>query len=438
MPVLSFPGIIDLLSLHHADTRRYPVLLETSTGDGWNILLAFPQQTLTFGGEQSRQCLEQLDAMWLAERSLADPVSAHLPFRGGWFIYLGYELLQGIEPSVPARPQDSDFPLAVLMRVPAAILVNFRQKITWVFAETGYESLLNQLSDDCAKSAIIPDLAIRLNALQEQPEHEFLGGVARIQRYIREGDVFQVNLSRRWHGQVRSATPALALYQTLRRSNPAPFAGLARLSESHSVVSSSPERLVQVQSGQVRTRPIAGTFPRHGDHKQDAQTRAALAAHPKERAEHVMLVDLERNDLGRICEPGSVRVPELMAIASYAHVHHIESTVAGQLRADVTPAQLIRALFPGGTITGCPKVRTMQIIRELEMTPRHAYTGSMGYLNRDGDLDLNILIRTMMVSNENIRFSAGAGIVADSDALRELDETRIKAKGLLRALGLGG
>lgn len=438
MPVLSFPGAVDLLSLHQADPQRYPVLLETTAGDGWNILLAFPQQALSFDSDQAQHCLQQLDAAWQAERGMADPASVHLPFRGGWFVYLGYELLHGVESSVPTRPPDSDFPLATLMRIPAAIMVNPRQGVTWLLTETEHASLLKILVDDCAKSRITADLSIGLSDLFEQAEQDFLEGVARIQRYIHEGDVFQVNLSRRWHGQVRSATPAPALYQTLRRSNPAPFAGLARLTPQHSIVSSSPERLVQVQAGRVHTRPIAGTYPRHSDHRQDAQTRAALVAHPKERAEHVMLVDLERNDLGRVCEPGSVRVPELMTVASYAHVHHIESTVVGQLRADVTPAQLIRALFPGGTITGCPKVRTMQIIRELETTPRHAYTGSMGYLNRDGDMDLNILIRTIMVVKQDIRFSAGAGIVADSDPLRELNETRVKAKGLLRALGLDG
>ncbi|MEQ1669069.1 MAG: chorismate-binding protein, partial [Sulfuriferula sp.] len=188
--------------------------------------------------------------------------------------------------------------------------------------------------------------------------------------------------------------------------------------------------------GHALTRPIAGTHPRHTDAAHDAQIRAELIAHPKERAEHVMLVDLERNDLGRVCVPGTVCVDELMAVASYQHVHHIESTVTGKLRAGLTVAELVLALFPGGTITGCPKIRTMQIIRELEQTPRGAYTGSMGYINLDGDLDLNILIRTLMLSGQELVFSAGAGIVVDSDPARELAETRAKAKGLLRAFGL--
>ncbi|MHB1175832.1 MAG: aminodeoxychorismate synthase component I [Sulfuriferula sp.] len=438
MPVLYLPRSIDLLSLHQADPQRYPALLETVSGDGWDILLAFPQQTLLFKNGEAQQCLDQLDAAWRAACCVADPATGHLPFRGGWFLYLGYELLEGLEPTVPSRPVDADFPLAAIIQIPAAVMVNRRSGETWLFSETEYANLLDTLQHDLAGLMPAGDIPITLGDLHETPEQDFLEEVKQIQRYIRAGDVFQVNLSRRWHGRVQSKSPAPALYQTLRRSNPAPFSGLARLTHEHAIVSSSPERLVQVQAGMVHTRPIAGTHPRHSEHEKDAQTCAELVAHPKERAEHVMLVDLERNDLGRVCVPGSVRVAELMAVASYTYVHHIESTVVGKLRAGITPVQVIRALFPGGTITGCPKVRTMQIIRELEATPRYAYTGSMGYLNRDGDMDLNILIRTIMVSGEHISFSAGAGIVADSDPATELDETRAKAKGLLRALGLAG
>ena len=161
-----------------------------------------------------------------------------------------------------------------------------------------------------------------------------------------------------------------------------------------------------------------------------------LIAHPKERAEHVMLIDLERNDLGRICAPGSVEVDELMTVESYAHVHHIVSNVRGCLRANATPGDVIRAVFPGGTITGCPKVRSMQIITELEGVGRGAYTGALGYLDRGGNMDLNILIRTLTLRDGLIRLRAGAGIVADSDAQSELAETRAKARGLLRALGV--
>ena len=184
----------------------------------------------------------------------------------------------------------------------------------------------------------------------------------------------------------------------------------------------------------IETRPIAGTRPRGMDREDDVSRQTELLAHPKERAEHIMLIDLERNDLGRICKPGSVKVNELMAIESYAHVHHIVSNVCGDIREGVTPADVIRAVFPGGTITGCPKVRCMEIIAELEGQARGAYTGSFGYIGRDGSMDLNILIRTIVLDGEDLSIRAGAGIVSDSDPERELSETRAKAEGMLRAL----
>jgi len=214
--------------------------------------------------------------------------------------------------------------------------------------------------------------------------------------------------------------------------NPAPFAGLLA-HDGWALASSSPERLVSVRGKLVETRPIAGTRPRfEGD--DDAARVDELVGHPKERAEHVMLIDLERNDLGRVCVPGSVRVDELMVVESYAHVHHIVSNVRGELRAGVGPGQVLAAVFPGGTITGCPKVRCMQIIAELEGEGRGPYTGALGYLDRNGDMDLNILIRSAWLAGTEAQLRAGAGLVVDSIAANELDETRAKARGLLRAL----
>lgn len=186
----------------------------------------------------------------------------------------------------------------------------------------------------------------------------------------------------------------------------------------------------------LETRPIAGTRPRSECAAHDVALSKELIGHPKERAEHVMLLDLERNDLGRIAATGSVHVNELMAVESFAHVHHIVSNVRAVLRAGVAPGEVLRAVFPGGTITGCPKVRCMEIIAELEQAPRGAYTGSMGYLNHDGDMDFNILIRTLVCEHEQLEFRAGAGIVADSIPELELEETRAKARGLAKALGV--
>ena len=200
------------------------------------------------------------------------------------------------------------------------------------------------------------------------------------------------------------------------------------------IISSSPERLVRARGGLIETRPIAGTAPRNAGKEEQGGIEERLLAHPKERAEHVMLIDLERNDLGRVCRPGSIEVNELLVLESYAHVHHLVSNVRGRLREGAQPGQVMRAVFPGGTITGCPKVRCMKIIAELERQPRQAYTGSMGFLNHDGGMDLNILIRTLIQEGERIRLRAGAGIVADSIPDRELEETRAKARGMLLAL----
>jgi anthranilate synthase component I len=353
-----------------------------------------------------------------------------VPFAGGWFIYLGYELAEEIE-STLVLPQ-APTPVAYAQRMHAAAIYDHAQKTTWLMAEAGHEELIDELAKalDAARDPL-ESSAHALTRLEEESPELFLSRVAAAQAHIAAGDVYQVNLSRGWHGRLAPGISAAALYASLRRANPSPFGGIAQLPWM-SVLSTSPERLVECRDGQVQTRPIAGTHPRTGN---DREVIAALAAHPKERAEHVMLLDLERNDIGRIAQAGSVTVDEYAIVESYAHVHHLVSNVRGRLRSDVSPIDVIRAVFPGGTITGCPKIRCMQIIAALENEARSAYTGSCGYLGLDGSLDLNILIRTATLMGDAMSFRTGAGIVADSDPLRELEETRAKARGLLRALG---
>lgn len=432
---LRLAGTPDLLSWHQLDPEAYPVLLESSSGEGWHILMALPESIRLYSSANAATLHHDLRALELGNESRLAELP-ELPFRGGWFLYLGYEYLHQIEPSVLPREPDDAFPLAALMKIPAAVVQHAGSGETWLVSETGLQ--LHQLERDSRRVVPVVSVQLPVITLVEEAPEAFLDGVASIREYIRAGDVFQVNLSRRWHGYASQPVDPASLRLRLRDANPAPFAGLARLDATHAIVSSSPERLFSIRQGMISTRPIAGTHPRLPDAEADRQQRDALLEHPKERAEHIMLVDLERNDLGRVCQPGSVRVEELMGVSSYAWVHHIESVVTGRLQSGWQPADVVRALFPGGTITGCPKVRTMQIIRELETTPRHAYTGSMGYINRNGDMDLNILIRSMMVAGPELTFSAGAGIVADSDPQRELQETRAKARGLLRALEENG
>jgi anthranilate synthase component 1 len=328
--------------------------------------------------------------------------------------------------------------VALASRVHAALVVDHQSQTAWLMAEPTREDCLGALSEDlsrigCRRQEEGGAEPLLNGGLAEEDPTVYKDAVGRAKAYIRDGDIFQANLSRRWHGRLQAGVEHGEIYRRLRASNPGPFAGIMRWGE-HSVLSSSPERLLQVRGDMAQTRPIAGTRPRGFDRQSDRQLSSELIGHPKERAEHVMLIDLERNDLGRVCRPGTVEVNELMVIESYAHVHHIVSNVRGRLRPDVLPGDALRAVFPGGTITGCPKVRCMEIIDELEPNPRSAYTGSFGYLNRDGSLDTNILIRTLQIDGSEVSFRAGGGIVADSDAAAEVNETRAKARGLALAL----
>lgn len=443
------PATPDLLSLHQRDPARYPHLLESvsvpaGTDAAYDILFAFPEATLELATPErllsdgvpaaDADFLAALGAQWRAERVPRPAPGGFLPpFRGGWFVYLGYDFASAIEPRLP-YPRHQEGPLALAQRFRSAVVRAQGSGETWLVLEPGlYPERLQQVLCDLDGLAPVPAPPVRPLDIVEEPAARFLEGVRRIQEYVRAGDVFQVNLSRRWSVRTGDETPPAALYARLRQANPAPFAGLATLTNGFSIVSSSPERLVRVDASRVCLRPIAGTIPRSG--VADAMERSVLSGHPKERAEHVMLIDLARNDLGRLCRPGTITVPALMTTESYRYVHHLVSEVCGLLAPGTGPEAVLAAVFPGGTITGCPKLRCMEIIREIEEAPRGAYTGSMGYLNRDGDLDLNILIRTLVQQPGGIHLRTGAGIVADSRPRRELEETRAKARGLLAALG---
>lgn len=436
----------DLLSLHRLNPQRYPFLLESTSVDSplarHDILFAFPQKIISTSPDQAAMgtsdFLSQLDQAWRRERrDSIDCGGLALPFSGGWFLFLSYELVHEFEKVSGEVFRDNRMPLALAARIPAAVIHDRHHNTTWLVVEREAErneTLLQSIAGDIAE--ITPDTssAISMTGIEEQPASRYIDAVNRAKHYIREGDIFQANLSREWTTRLLDHTRPDQIYARLRTSNPSPFSGLARLSSRSTIISSSPERLLEVRGRQIRTRPIAGTHPRGPDIDSDRRQSSSLLAHPKERAEHIMLIDLERNDLGRVCIPGSIKVPELMVLESYQHVHHIVSEVCGTLRDEVGPGEIIAATFPGGTITGCPKVRCMEIISELEQGPRGAYTGSMGYLNHDGSMDLNILIRTMVQHDDRLYFRAGAGIVADSEPERELAETRAKAEGLLRAL----
>ncbi|MGY4515619.1 aminodeoxychorismate synthase component I [Lysobacter sp. HA18] len=434
----------DLLDLHRLAPARYPVLLESSASgtrigrrdlllatSGEQIVLDHDGRVRDGGGRDlGNDFFAALDDAFAAtSRTHRSPV-------GGWALLIAYEAAAQVEPILHLPSAPGSLPIAIALRIDAAIE---RDRVDG--------SCVLHAVDDTTADSTHADLQRASDmsplpewrkpvAIDEEAPDRFTDGVRRILDYLAAGDVFQANLSRAWSARFDADVEPAALFAQLRRNNPAPFAGLFA-GDGWSVVSASPERLVSVQGDLVETRPIAGTRPRiAGD--DDASRVQELVGHPKERAEHVMLIDLERNDLGRVCRAGTVEVDELMTVESYAHVHHIVSNVRGRLRDGVTPGEVIRAVFPGGTITGCPKVRCMQIIAELEGVGRSAYTGAMGWLAPNGDMDLNILIRSAEVEGREVRFRTGAGIVADSDPQRELDETRAKARGMLRALGVEG
>lgn len=276
--------------------------------------------------------------------------------------------------------------------------------------------------------AALPQLqGLRSNFTREQ----YLDAVRRAIEYIHAGDCFQVNLAQRL--LYPATSPPLELYGRLRDRNPAPFAGYLDLGD-FTVASASPERFLRLEDGEVETRPIKGTRPRGFTPAEDFARREDLLESAKDRAENVMIVDLLRNDLGRVCEYGSVRVEAVCRLESYQYVHHLVSEVRGRLREGLGPIDLLRAAFPGGSVTGAPKIRAMEIIAELEPTARGPYCGSLGYIGFDGAMDTNLLIRTFTIGKGWIQFPVGGGIVADSDPEREYEETLHKAEGLLRAL----
>ena len=345
----ALPSDTDLLALHRLDPLRYPVLLESvasGTAQGrWDFLLVADGKGLRLdadgvtrdlqGNAETGDFLAALDRHWQAERTPRE--EPRWPFRGGWALLLAYELAHQVEPVLQLPRGVAAHPVALALRCPAAVLRDRSTGDCVIVAEAGQGDLIARTVADVAVATRQPDLPMWQppSRIDEDAPERFTEGVQRILDYLRAGDIFQVNLSRAWHARFEAKLDPAALYARLRTANPAPFAGLFA-TPGWTVVSSSPERLVSVRGEVVETRPIAGTRPRfEGD--DDAARIRELVGHPKERAEHVMLIDLERNDLGRVCTPGSVQVDELMTVESYAHGHHIVSNVRGRLRAEAPP-----------------------------------------------------------------------------------------------------
>jgi para-aminobenzoate synthetase component 1 len=382
------------------------------------------------------QILDTLRGLLTAERDreIAADTPLDLPFIGGWLGWLGYELAWEIEklpnPAIDPLP----FPVGYWY-APArfAVLDHWQQKL-YLYAESAIalDDLESRLQEDAiaiSPPTFAPNSEIKFFTSSE----EYQRAIIRAQEYIQSGDIFQANLSLRFSTQT-SLSP-WQIYQQLHQINPSPFASYWQTPWG-AMISCSPERLVDLRDNCASTRPIAGTRKRGENTSQDLALAEELLTNTKEIAEHIMLVDLERNDLGRVCRWGTVEVDELLTIERYSHVMHLVSNVRGELASNVDAIDLMRAMFPGGTITGCPKVRCMEIIAELEPFPRNLFYGSCGYLDRRGYLDLNILIRTLLYDRGTVWGQVGAGIVADSNPQKEWEESLHKAAAQIAALGI--
>lgn len=424
-----------------APTPRRGALLESARitpGTGrYSIAAADP--FLTLSCESGRASMDPFEAARPLLRRFKTPPQP-IPFAGGAIGYFAYEAKRFIEPSSdrPGKPGEG-LPEAYLMFFDEGVVIDHAERALWLFVHGGTLKRLKRLEErlrsglkKLSERPVMRRGDARLPFIETSATRvEFMEQVRKAKRYIRRGEIYQANLSRRYRFALDR--PAADVYAALKRTNPGCFFGLLDAGDFQ-IVSGSPERLVKCGQGALETRPIAGTRGRGRTLAEDRRLATELLLNEKERAEHVMLVDLERNDLGRVSEYGSVSVDELMGLEDYSHVRHIVSNVRGRLKEGLTAVDALKAFFPGGTITGTPKLRSMQVIDELEPVERGPYTGSLGYLSFSGDMDFNIIIRSLVLAGGMASLQVGAGIVADSDPRREYEETLHKAAGVFEAL----
>ncbi|WP_062105734.1 aminodeoxychorismate synthase component I [Bacillus niameyensis] len=402
------------------------------SGDSEGIKISQGDQESFFIGEP----LAELEN-WMSQFSF--PRQPNLPdFQGGVIGYISYDYGQFIEDLPDLAADDLQLPVIYFLAFDEWVVFDHEKNCLWFMVlnrDGANEKLANLkkqwLTAESEQEVPIVDLPINQELHVSFTEEKFIEAVQKTQAYIKAGDVFQVNLSVRQSR--KSPARPIEVYKELRKLNPSPYMGYVHTPEFQ-IVSGSPELLIKKDGTLVSTRPIAGTRPRGLDDQEDIKLANELIENEKERAEHIMLVDLERNDLGRVCQFGTVQVDEFMTVEKYSHVMHIVSHVSGKLAEEKSPVDLIEAVFPGGTITGAPKIRTLEIIEELEPVKRGIYTGSLGWIGFNNDLELNIVIRTMLVQNEMCHVQAGAGIVIDSNPESEYQESLKKAEALWRAL----
>jgi para-aminobenzoate synthetase component 1 len=383
----------------------------------------------------------------LCEQYGVEPRSDLPPFLTGLAGYFGYGLRHHVE-RVPRHARaDIAWPDLVLGLYDLVLAIDHAESRAWLLA-SGYPETSSRTRRERAEARIAwarerlrraPQTSPASWAIAAKPDLtpvEFKNAVRRTIDYIEAGDIYQANITQRFRARLPSGFDRLSLYQALRTRNPATFGAYLDFGAT-AILSSSPERFLKVADGRVETRPIKGTRPRGRGPVEDKALAAELLASAKDRAENLMIVDLLRNDISRVCKVGSVNVPTLFGLESYATVHHLVSVVAGELAQGRSAVDLLRACFPGGSVTGAPKIRAMEIIAELEPTARGPYCGAIGYLSADGSMDSNIVIRTYCLQGQDLTFQVGGGIVADSDPQAEYEESLDKAKALIEVLAQG-
>ena len=408
----------------------------------YDIMTARPYRTVVTYGDETRiadgKTLQHSgeDPFDLVRRQLGERRInlSGLPFSGGALGYFSYDLGRRIEQLPALCRDDINMPDMAIGLYDWALIVDHHRRRTWLIAadeaRLGVEEwrdLQDLFSSDNTREAAGHSIQSRL--LNHTDKEQYSAAFNRIQRYIRDGDCYQVNLAQRF--SVAVTGDSWSVHRQLRKSNPAPYACFFRL-EQGCILSSSPERFISVSNDQVETKPIKGTIRRSVYAYEDKALAEQLLESEKDRAENLMIVDLLRNDIGKNCEIGSVMVPRLFALESFATVHHLVSTVTGRLARSKHALDLLRGAFPGGSITGAPKLRAMQIIEELEAYRRTVYCGAIGYIGFDGNMDTNIAIRTLVHKDDRIYFWAGGGIVADSVPESEYRECFIKAEAIMR------
>ncbi len=423
----------------------------------YDIMVARPFITITIRNHRAYVAQNETTTSFLADdpfdllKRLMAPYNNHgnnelnIPFSGGAIGYFGYDLARYLE-VLPQTAQDTaELPEMSVGIYDWAVVVDHREQTTWLVSQ-GHDPRTKDVWQDLCRLFDEPVPASYLsmsNPIISQPFNvdktirsnmgldDYAAAFTRIKRYIIEGDCYQVNLAQRF--SVNAQGDAWVAYKKLREISPAPFMAYMNLPQCQ-VLSGSPERFLQVVNQHVETRPIKGTRPRAADAVQDAANAKELVNSLKDQAENLMIVDLLRNDISKNCEVGSVKTPNLFNLQSFANVHHLVSIVTGTLSADKTAIDLLRGCFPGGSITGAPKLRAMQIIEELEPHRRGLYCGSIGYIGFDGNMDTNIAIRSIVYANNELSFYAGGGIVADSEMLKEYTETWDKAASMLKLM----